>query len=138
MISKNITLSKILNVIFLYYKIKKGEFMIEKLLENAKKEKDSNNPYTDCYCLKNGDKFYIEPVFLLKLSGMKQFASERFDDIIDEMKRLVEKNHLIVFVGDDDEEITNVEGAIYLTIQDVCNPIKVYVEDKSRGSDYGD
>jgi hypothetical protein len=54
------------------------------------------------------------------------------------MERLVKKNKLVVFVGDEENEITEVEGAIYLTIQDVCNPIKVYMEDKSRGSDYGD
>ena len=110
----------------------------EKLWSNLQKIEDVSNKYTDCYVYPNGDRFYVEPVFLLKLSGMKQFFSERFDEIIKEMERLVKKNHLVVFVGDDEEEITNVEGAIYLTIQDVCNPIKIYPEDKSRGSDYGD
>ena len=112
--------------------------MKETLWKNLNKMVDKNNPYSDCYTYENGDKFYVEPVFLLKLSGMKQFVSERFDEILIEMERLVRKNHLVVFIGEEDEEITNVDGAIYLTLQDVCNPIKVFVEDKSRGSDYGD
>ena len=46
---------------------------------------------------------------------------------------------IVVFVGEEDYEITkDVEGAIYLTIQDVCDPLLIFVEDKSRGSDYGD
>ena len=80
----------------------------------------------------------MEPVFLLKLEGIKQFVEESFLEVISEMERLVKRNHLVVFVGEEEEEITKVEGAIYLTIQDVCNPLQVYVEDKSRGSDYGD
>ena len=54
------------------------------------------------------------------------------------MERIVKRNHLVVFIGDDDEEITDVNGAIYLTVQDITNPLQIYVEDKSRGSDYGD
>lgn len=99
---------------------------------------DKRNPYSACYRYPNGDIFYVEPVYYLKLEGMKQFASERFDEIIQEMERLVKKNHIVVFVGEEDEEFTEVEGAIYLTIQDIANPLKIYVEDKSRGSDYGD
>lgn len=99
---------------------------------------DSKNPYTYCYEYENGERFYVEPVFLLQLEGVKQFVSERFNDVISEMERLVKKYKLVVFIGEEDNEITQVKGAIYLTIQDVCNPIKVYMEDKSRGSDYGD
>ena len=54
------------------------------------------------------------------------------------MERIVHKYHLVVFINDEDEEISEVEDAVYLTIQDVCNPLQIFVEDKSRGSDYGD
>ena len=54
------------------------------------------------------------------------------------MERVVHKYHLVVFINDEDEEISDVEGATYLTIQDICNPLQIFVEDKSRGSDYGD
>ena len=108
------------------------------LWNNLEKVIDSKNPYSYCYMYPSGEKFYVEPVFLLKLDGIKQFVTERFDEVIKEMERLVKRNHLVVFVGEEDDEFTEVEGAIYLTIQDVCNPLQVYVEDKSRGSDYGD
>ena len=112
--------------------------MNEELWLDLKKVEDPNNKYSTCYLYPTGDKFYVEPVFLLKLSGMKQYFSDRFDEIILEMERIVKKNHLVVFIGEEEEEITNVDGAVYLTIQDVCNPLKIYPEDKSRGSDYGD
>ena len=112
--------------------------MIERIWDNLEKVVDKNNPYTLCFKYDDENIFYIEPVFLLKLSGIQQFANERFMDVIEEMKRIVFKNHKVVFIGEEDEEITQVDDAIYLTIQDVCNPIHVFVEDKSRGSDYGD
>lgn len=111
---------------------------MNELWNELKRVEDKNNPYTPCYEYETKERFYVEPVFLLQLDGVKQFVNERFFDVINEMERLVKKNKLVVFVGDEENEITEVEGAIYLTIQDVCNPIKVYMEDKSRGSDYGD
>jgi hypothetical protein len=111
---------------------------MNKLWDSLIKINDLKNPYTPCYEYPTGERFYVEPVFLLQLDGVKQFVSERFLDVIKEMERLVKKNRLVVFIGEEDNEITNVENAIYLTIQDVCNPINVYMEDKSRGSDYGD
>ena len=112
--------------------------MVYELWNQLEQVKDPKNPFTKCYRYENGDTFYVEPVYLLKLSGMEQFVPESINKVVDEMERLVRTNHLVVFIGDEDEEITEVDGAIYLTIQDVCNPIHVYVEDKSRGSDYGD
>ena len=112
--------------------------MIERIWDNLEKVVDKNNPYTLCFKYDDENIFYVEPVFLLKLSGIQQFANERFMDVIEEMKRIVFKNHKVVFIGEEDEEITQVDDAIYLTIQDVCNLIHVFVEDKSRGSDYGD
>ena len=35
------------------------------------------------------------------------------------MERVVHKYHLVVFINDEDEEISDVEGATYLTIQDM-------------------
>lgn len=102
------------------------------------REIDKNNPYSDLFIYPNGDKFYIEPVFYLKLNNFKMHYLENYNDVLKEMERLVKRNHLVVFIGDDDEEITEVPNAIYLTIQDVTNPLGLFVEDKSRGSDYGD
>lgn len=106
--------------------------------KDLKLEMDDKNPYSARFVYENGDCFYVEPVFYLQLEGFRQRYPEKMEDIIKEMERLVKKNHLIVFEGDEENEITHVENAIYLTIQDVCNPLQIFVEDKSRGSDYGD
>lgn len=99
---------------------------------------DEKNPYAARFILDTGDIFYIEPVFHLQLQGFKQRYPERYDEIIAEIIRLAKRNHLVVFEGDEENEITHVENAIYLTVQDVCDPLQIFVEDKSRGSDYGD
>ena len=38
----------------------------------------------------------------------------------------------------EDEPLTKNKDAIFLTIYDILNKLQIYVEDKSRGSDYGD
>ena len=106
--------------------------------ENLKHIKDEFNPYSDKFEYPNGDIFYVEPVFYLKLQSFKNLYENRYQEILDEMEKIVKKNHLVVFINDEDEEITSVDNAIYLTIQDVTNPLLIFVEDKSRGSDYGD
>ena len=105
---------------------------------HLKHEVDSNNPFSEKFVYDSGDTFYIEPVFYYKLQAFKNHYEDHYEEIIKEMERIVKRNHLVVFVNDEDEEISNVEGAIYLTIQDVTNPLQLFVEDKSRGSDYGD
>jgi len=114
--------------------------METKIIEwkDLSKEKDEKNPFTDKFAYDTGDIFYVEPVFYLKLQAFKLHYESEYQRILDEMERVVKKNHLVVFIGDDEEEITEVEGAIYLTIQDITNPLQLFVEDKSRGSDYGD
>ena len=106
--------------------------------KHLKFEVEEKNPYTAKFIYPNGDTFYVEPVFHIKLMGFHQHHEDRVEEILLEMERLVKKYHKVVFINDDEEEITDVEDAIYLTIQDVCNPLQIFVEDKSRGSDYGD
>lgn len=106
--------------------------------ENLKQEIEEQNPYTIKISYENGDVFYIEPIYYYKLKSFESHHENRFNEILTEMERVVRKYHKVVFINDEDEEISNVENAVYLTIQDVCNPLKIFVEDKSRGSDYGD
>ena len=62
-------------------------------------------------------------------------------DILAEMDRAVKANKFVVFTADDENPLTfvpeNVE-AVYLEITDITNKLKIFLEDKSRGSDYGD
>ena len=47
-------------------------------------------------------------------------------------------NKKVVFTANYESPLTEAEGYIYLEITDVTDPLKIYAEDKSRGSDYGD
>ncbi len=99
---------------------------------------DKNNPFCTLYELETGERFYIEPAFYSQLMGFKTYQPENFPRIIEEIYRLVRKNKKIVFTASYDYPQTEAEGYIYLEIEDVCNPLQIYAEDKSRGSDYGD
>ena len=53
--------------------------------------------------------------------------------------KIVKKNKKVVFTGNFEFPQTETdEDYIILEITDVTDPLKIYVEDKSRGSDYGD
>lgn len=54
------------------------------------------------------------------------------------MKRIVKANHKVVFTGDYEAPLSHVEDAVYLEIFDITDRLQLFVEDKSRGSDYGD
>ena len=59
--------------------------------------------------------------------------------ILEEMKRVVKKNHKVVFTGNFEHPLTIVsDDFVILEIFDITDRLNIYVEDKSRGSDYGD
>ena len=100
---------------------------------------DPKNPFCDLYSLENGELFYIEPSFHTQLMGFYDQHRKEYDRIINEMIRLVRKNKKIVFVGNFEYPQTDVDDSfIFLEITDVTDPLHIYAEDKSRGSDYGD
>lgn len=103
-----------------------------------KEEFDNKNPYSKKYILDDGSMFYIEPAFYTQLIGFKTYRPESFEKILNEIERLVRKNKKVVFVGNFEFPQTEVDQFIFLEITDVTDPLKIFVEDKSRGSDYGD
>ena len=105
---------------------------------HLRKEEDKNNPFCALYYYESGESFYIEPVFYTQLMGFKDHFPEKFHLIIEKMEELVMKNKKIVFTGNFENPLTEVDDYIYLEITDVTNPLQIFVEDKSRGSDYGD
>ena len=102
------------------------------------KQEDSNNPFCALYLLDSGESFYIEPVFYTQLMGFKDHFPDKYHLIINKMLELVKKNKKIVFTGNFDNPLTAVDNFIFLEITDVTDLLKIYAEDKSRGSDYGD
>ena len=112
--------------------MKYEEFKDLELLE------DKKNPFCRLYSLPTGETFYIEPVFYTQMMGFKELRTEEYPRIIEAMIDVVKKNKKVVFTANYECPQTEVEGYIFLEITDITNPLKIFVEDKSRGSDYGD
>ena len=102
-------------------------------------KQDPNNPFSDHYMLENGESFYIEPTFHTQLMGFQELRTKEYPQIVEEMIRIVKKNKKVVFTGNFECPQTETdEDYIYLEVTDVTDPLLIFVEDKSRGSDYGD
>lgn len=107
--------------------------------KNLKQVKDDNNPFCPLFIYDNGDSFYVEPIFYTKLVNLFEHHPLKKQVVLDEMEKRVIKNHHVVFVGTFEYPQTEVgDEFIFLELEDITNPLQIYVEDKSRGSDYGD
>ena len=99
---------------------------------------DKNNPFSSLFVYPTGERFYIEPVFYTMLRGFKDHHPDKYDLILKRIEETVLKNKKVVFTGNFEFPQTEIEGYIFLEITDITDPLKIFVEDKSRGSDYGD
>ena len=106
--------------------------------QHLKLVKDKNNPFCALYFYESGESFYLEPVFYTQLMGFKDHFPDKYQSIIDKMEELVKKNKKVVFTGNFEHPLTEIDNYIFLEITDVTDPLKIFAEDKSRGSDYGD
>ena len=106
--------------------------------QNLRKEVDPKNAFCALDFYETGESFYIEPVFYTQLMGFKDHHPDKYHLIINKMEELVKKNKKIVFTGNFENPLTEIDNYIFLEITDVTNSLQIFVEDKSRGSDYGD
>lgn len=106
--------------------------------EKLKEIVDENNPLIPHYVLDDGSDFYIEPIFYSQLLGFKERHKDKYELIISSLLERVRKNKKVIFVGDFETNTFEIEGYIILEITDITDPLQIFVEDKSRGSDYGD
>ena len=112
--------------------------MIFEEFKHLRQEVDKNNPFSNLYFYESGECFYVEPAFYTQLMGFKEQHADRFPEILTSIQEVVMKNKKVVFTANYESPLTEVEGYIYLEITDITDPLKIYAEDKSRGSDYGD
>ena len=106
--------------------------------KDFKELKDDKNPFSTLYELESGERFYIEPVFYTMLRGFKDHHKDKYQSIVNKIIETVKKEKRVVFTGNYECPLTVVDGYIYLEITDITDPMQIFVEDKSRGSDYGD
>ena len=112
--------------------------MIYEEFKQFKQVKDKKNPFTPHFIVDEECDFYVEPVVFTQLHGFQERHPDKYDLILQSLIERVKKNKKVVFVGDYENYFTEKEGYIYLELLDITNPLQIFVEDKSRGSDYGD
>ena len=113
--------------------------MIYEEFKDYRQVEDKANPFSNLYYLDTGECFYIEPVFYTHLRGFKDLRSKEFPLIIDRMIEVVKKNKKVIFTGNYEcPQTLTTDDFIILEINDITDPLQIFVEDKSRGSDYGD
>ena len=106
--------------------------------KDYKVEINKEHPFLVRVVVDNESDFYFEPMVYTQLEGFKERHEDKFSLIIEEIINRVKKNKHVVFVGDFESYYEEIDGYIYLEITDITNSLKIFVEDKSRGSDYGD
>lgn len=98
----------------------------------------TDNNFVKKFENKDGHFFYIEPAFYTQLMGLTERYPEKLQIVIDEMKKQISKNKGIAFVYDYENPFLDYKEAILREFTDITDAVKVFCEDKSRGSDYGD
>lgn len=103
----------------------------------AKEIENKDFPLAKKY-IYNDSTFYVEPIFYTMLQGMLMHHKDKKDIIINKVKEILANNKKVVFCGDFENIYVNKDDYIYREITDITDPLLIFVEDKSRGSDYGD
>lgn len=106
--------------------------------EDLKPIEDRYTKFMKGFSFESGEQFYIEPTFYTQLMIFKEIQPENFEKVLAQLRKTVLERKKVIFVNDFENPFIEIEGFKLLEFTDVTNPIQVYFEDKSRGSDYGD
>ena len=106
--------------------------------KDYKIEKDEKHPFLVHVIVDDNSDFYFEPMVYTQLMGFHERHKDKFHLIIDEIIKRVKRNKHVYFVSDYEAYFEEIENYIVLEITDITNSLQIFVEDKSRGSDYGD
>ena len=90
------------------------------------------------FSLDDGSAFYLEHTFLTQLHNLLSIHKDKKQPVLDEIERVVKKNRRVLFVHNYEFPMIDLKDYYILEIEDILNPLHIFVEDKSRGSDYGD
>lgn len=112
--------------------------MLYKEFNQYKSIKNPLNPLCHYYEDEEGNSFFVEPGFYTAIMGYEDKSPDKLPLILNKMDELIKKNHHIVFTADYENPFVNIDGYIYLEIEDITNPLGVTWVDDSRPSDYGD
>jgi hypothetical protein len=99
---------------------------------------DPTNPLCNAYRTEEGHIFYVEPGFYEGLMGFKEGRRDRYDELLQAIYGLIGAYPRLIFTWNAEAPFMIKEGFLYREIGDIADPLGIYFEDKSRGSDYGD
>lgn len=97
-----------------------------------------DNKFVKKFLSPNGNVFFIEPAFYTQMMGLFERYPEQKENFMNELNKQIENNKEIAFVYDFENPFLDYGDAILREFTDVTNACKIFYEDKSRGSDYGD
>ena len=98
----------------------------------------TDSKFVKKYECENGNTFFVEPAFYTQMIGLFERYPEQKDNFMSGLKQIVIKNKEVAFVYDFENPFLDYKDAILREFVDVTDACKIFYEDKSRGSDYGD
>ena len=98
----------------------------------------TDNKFVKKFLTNENHTFYIEPAFYTQFLGLLERYPEQKENFLKEMDRQIKKNKTIAFVYDFENPFLDYKDAVLREFTDVTDACKIFYEDKSRGSDYGD
>ena len=106
--------------------------------EFSKYKEITDNKFVKKFVAKNGNTFFVEPAFYTQMMGLFERYPEEKEKFLSKLDEIILNNKLIAFVYDFENPFLDYKEAVLREFVDVTNACKIFYEDKSRGSDYGD
>lgn len=106
--------------------------------EFAKYKEITDSKFVKKFQVSNGNIFYIEPAFYTQMIGLFERYPEQKETFMSQIDKIVASNKEVAFVYDFENPFLDYKDAILREFVDVTDACKIFYEDKSRGSDYGD
>ena len=98
----------------------------------------TDNKFVKKFISKENHTFYLEPAFYTQMMGLFERYPEKKELFMSKIDELIKNNKEIAFVYDFENPFLDYGNAILREFVDVTDACKIFYEDKSRGSDYGD
>ena len=106
--------------------------------EFAKYKEITDSKFVKKFLTNEDHIFYLEPAFYTQMNGLFERYPEQKEKFMSELERQIKNNKLIAFVYDFENPFLDYGDALLREFTDVTDACKIFYEDKSRGSDYGD
>lgn len=98
----------------------------------------TDNKFVKKFETKQNHVFYIEPAFYTQMLGLFERYPDYKEKFLTQIYNVIDNNKLIAFVYDFENPFLDYKDALLREFVDITDACKIFYEDKSRGSDYGD